>query len=172
MAINRSKHTFGLHVVTSLVVLAIVSFGIVFAIDSLKRENFDARSTAVEFPAVPLTRILAFQSDTMGATDWSDLDAKIHSAKQDGKKVALVLESDHDESWYISGFKIHQSNCILSYPEYVKAVVRRYKDQTAIYGWVLTSRSSAPSSFLEEMSGMIKSIDPIHPVLDAREGAK
>lgn len=156
----------------SLILVSIFCFAASYLIEVRQGASGDIRSNAVAMQTVPPIRIFAFQNDTKGATDWSKLDAKITRATQGGMKVALVLEGDHDEDWYVSRYKMRQTDTTLSYPEYVKAIVTRYKENSAIFGWVLTSRSSAPSSFLEEMSRLIKSIDPNHSILDTREGAK
>ncbi|MEP7167092.1 MAG: cellulase family glycosylhydrolase [Candidatus Woesebacteria bacterium] len=82
-------------------------------------------------------------------TDWSGLDRVVQAASQSGIKLILTLGEQagtcddgrwKDRSWYESGFAQIQSDLKngltpLSYLDYVRQVVSRYKDSTAIAMW-------------------------------------
>ncbi len=143
-------------------------------------------------------RFWAFQSYTNGGTDWSGVDKVIRVAKKHNMKVIPVLDdgpgyctqpnnqakwSLNSDSWYVDGYKQKMGTYALTYPDYVRAIVTRYKDEPAIFGWMMmneadTSRKilsdgttkidgNGPSvlvNFVKDIGGIIKSIDQNHLV--------
>src|SRR5476651_883296 len=98
-----------------------------------------------------MVRAWAFQGSittntTTKQTDWTGLDRVVAAAQKDGIKLILVLgdqagtcDDSHwkDLSWYQGGYKqAFDDNgrglTPLSFLNYVKLVVARYKDSTAI----------------------------------------
>lgn len=134
--------------------------------------------------------------------DWAGLDRVVNAAQKNGKKLILVLgnqdghcDDGHykDISWYQGGFEqsfndIDNGLTPLSYRDYVKAVVSRYKDSPAIAMWepinepaagTCTSgtgyqcyshleckdesaSAAALKSFFDTIGDTIKGIDPNH----------
>lgn len=159
-----------------------------------------AFQTIKEQSGASVVRFWAFQRYTDGGTDWSGIDKVIRVARKNGLKVLPVLEDGagyctypepqgnakwkyNGDTWYTEGYKIRQGNYKLTYPEYVKAIVSRYKDEPAIFGWMMmneadTSRKvladgstkidgNGPSvlvNFAKDIGGLIKSIDSKHLV--------
>lgn len=140
-------------------------------------------------------RFWAFQRYTNGGTDWSGIDKVIRVAKKNGLKVLPVLEDGpgyctypepagnakwkyNNDTWYTDGYKLKMGNYSLTYPDYVRAIVTRYKDEPTIMGWMMmneadTSRKtngidgSGPSvlvNFAKDIGTLIKSIDTNHLV--------
>lgn len=137
-------------------------------------------------------RFWAFQRYTNGGTDWSGIDKVIRVAKRNGFKVLPVLEDGpgyctfpepqgnakwkySGDTWYTDGFRKKMGNYQLTYPEYVKAIVSRYKDEPAIFGWAMMNEAdtskrvvgpngdeSALVGFAREIGTIIKDIDKNH----------
>jgi mannan endo-1,4-beta-mannosidase len=137
-------------------------------------------------------RFWAFQRYTNGGTDWSGIDKVIRVAKRNGFKVIPVLEDGpgyctfpepqgtakwkySGDTWYTDGFRKKMGSYQLTYPEYVKAIVSRYKDEPAIFGWAMMNEAdtskrvagangdeSALVGFAREIGTLIKSIDKNH----------
>lgn len=135
--------------------------------------------------------------------DWTGLDRVVDAAQKDGIKLDLVLgnqsgtcDDGHwkDLSWYEGGYKqafndLGNGLTPLSYLDYVKLIVSRYKDSTAIAFWEPINEPQASDcqnakgdacytkqtcnepaakialrSFFDNIGGTIKSIDPNHLV--------
>lgn len=143
------------------------------------------RSTA----GATVLRFWAFQNYTKGGTDWTGMDRVIRIAKQNGFKLLPVLENGptactgsptmekwqySGDTWYTSGYKLRLGTDAMSYRDYVRTIVTRYKDEPAIMGWVLmndpnTGKRDAAGktvliSFAKDVGGLIKSIDTKHLV--------
>ena len=81
--------------------------------------------------------------------DWAGLDRVVNAASKNGVKLILVLgnqdgncDDGHykDKAWYLGGYKQAYNDSgngltPLPYLDYVKAVVNRYKDSTAVAIW-------------------------------------
>lgn len=80
--------------------------------------------------------------------DWRGIDRVVNAAQKNGKKLILVLgnQDGHcddgkykDRNWYLSGYKqaFDSGNGLTSIPyiDYVKAIVNRYKDNSAVAMW-------------------------------------
>ena len=153
-------------------------------------------------------RMWAFQGSmatntTTKLTDWTGLDRVVAAAQKDGIKLILVLSDQSgtcddghwkDSSWYAGGynqaFNDNGSGLTpLTYLDYVKLVVNRYKDSTAVAMWEPvnepqssdcagaqgsacyskitcneTVAASALRSFFDTVGGAIKAIDKNHLV--------
>lgn len=123
-----------------------------------------------------------------GAYNWSAFDKVLQVAAANGFKVIATLQDQwdyegtgfKDYTWYQSGY----ANAVLSphevkpYRQYVQDVVSRYKDNPTILAWELVNEpevavtdgvcvsNSEPimASFVHDVGGLIKSIDPNHLV--------
>lgn len=135
-------------------------------------------------------RLMAFQRYTNNATDWSGIDKVIRLAKKDGFKLLLVLEDGpgfctfpvpqgfskwkyNSDTWYSDGYKQIMGSYVMTYPEYVRTIVTRYKDEPAILGWMMMNEADTSLrvagepvlvNFAKDIGGIIKGIDKNHLV--------
>ena len=135
-------------------------------------------------------RFWAYQTYTAGGTDWSGVDRVIRLARKNGMRVLPVLEdgpgncttgpngqskeSLDGDTWYSQGYRKPYGTAALSYQDYVAAIVRHYRNDPTILGWSMMNEaetkarasdgSSALVAFAQDISGLIKSIDPHHLV--------
>ncbi|HVG97056.1 MAG TPA: hypothetical protein VNK05_09155, partial [Chloroflexota bacterium] len=129
-------------------------------------------------------RFWAFQSYTAGGTDWRGLDRVFRLATANGLKVIPVLENQLPDctrggprldTWYATGFRQPDGGYPLSYAEYVRRVVARYRDEPAVMAWMLMneaeSRTAAGAAhpeplyaFAREVGAAVKRLDPDHLV--------
>ena len=153
-------------------------------------------------------RMWAFQGSmatntTTKLTDWTGLDRVVAAAQKDGIKLILALSDQSgtcddghwkDSSWYAGGYAQSFNDngsglAPLAYIDYVKLVVNRYKDSTAVAMWEPvnepqasdcagaqgsacyskitcneTVAASALRSFFDTVGGAIKAIDKNHLV--------
>ncbi len=140
-------------------------------------------------------RFWAFQKYTKGGTDFSGIDNVIQLAKINGFKVLPVLEDGpgyctepggggnghqakwqyQGDTWYTDGYKVVNPGNTLSYRDYVKTIVTRYKDEPTIFAWMLTNEAdtskkvtvngkaqSALVGFATDMGNVVKAADPNH----------
>src|SRR5690606_32786902 len=78
------------------------------------------------------------------------------------------------DTWYTNGYKTRLGTDVLSYRDYVKAIVTKYKDEPAILGWVMMNEANTGKrdatgktvlvNFAKDIGGLIKSIDTKHLV--------
>lgn len=154
-------------------------------------------------------RMWAFQgtittNPTTKQLDWTGLDRVVNAAQKNGKKLILVLgdQAGHcddghwkDKAWYQGGYKQVTNDygnglTPLPYLDYVKQVVTRYKDSSAIAMWepinepnaadCLSGKgydcyshlacpdepaaATAMKTFFDSVGGAIKAIDTHHLV--------
>ena len=129
-------------------------------------------------------RFWAYQRYTNGGTDWRALDRVMRLAAAHDLKVLPVLENQwgdcsdeayKDANWYAGGYRQPYGQYAISYDAYVRRVVERYRDEPAIFGWMLMNEAesrvvSGPSvpdalfTFARDMSALVKSIDANHLV--------
>lgn len=123
-------------------------------------------------------RFWAFQSYTNGGTDWSGIDRVIRIAKARGIKVMPVIENHWEHcsqggqkyGWYSKAINAdYKYGYALSFKEYTKRLVQRYKDEPAILGWTLVNEAEDEDQeslyvFAKEMSAYVKSLDSTHLV--------
>lgn len=131
-------------------------------------------------------RFWAFQTYTKGGTDFSGIDRVITIAKNNGFKVIPVLENGpshctgqtiakwqyNNDTWYTNGYKVKFGSAALSYRDYVKVIVERYKNEPAIFGWMMmneadTSKKNSTGKsvlidFTKDIAALIKGIDSKH----------
>lgn len=141
-------------------------------------------------------RFWAFQKYTKGGTDWSGMDKVLRLAKENGLKVLPVLDdgpgyctepggggNNHMEkwkyqsdTWYTAGYKTVTAPYTISYRDYVKAIVTKYKDEPTILGWMMMNEAdtskqvvnaqgkaqAATIGFANDIGPLIKSIDTKH----------
>jgi endo-1,4-beta-mannosidase len=127
-------------------------------------------------------RLWAFQSFTLGATDWSMIDRAIATAKRHGMRVILTLENEWKDctqpdpstadgrkggAWFASGYLQPLGSYRLSYRDYVQAVVARYRDEPSVAMWQLmneveSSDAAALVNFVTDMAGVVKFVDAKH----------
>ncbi len=137
-------------------------------------------------------RFWAFQSYTNGGIDWRSLDRVMQTANRHQIRVIPVLENQWREctrggykasSWYSKGYLDGYGGYPASYKEYVRRVVTRYRDERAVFAWMLMNEAESQDaskvadadalySFTSNMSGFIKSLDPNHMVTLGTIGGK
>lgn len=138
-----------------------------------------------------VVRFWAFQRFTNGGTDWRGFDRVMRLANKHGLKVIPVLENQwddctlggtKDEAWYLGGYKQPHGGYPLAYRGHVRRVVERYRNDPAIFAWMLMneaetrtpSGADAPEAlytFARDMSGYVKYLDPNHLVTLGTIGA-
>ena len=127
---------------------------------------------------------------TNGARDWTAFDRTFATAKAHGVKVIATLIDQwgncgsmaaggfKDASWYASGYKQRDPVGLVSYRDFVREIVTRYRDNPTILAWQLVNEPEAGDcsvvpeptahallkSFAADVSGLVKAIDPHHLV--------
>lgn len=128
-------------------------------------------------------RLWAFQSYTVGGTDWSGLDRVIALARKHEMKILPVLENGPEHCGNYGGAKWQKGDTFyrnayrrdytygypLSLPDYIDRIVGRYKDEPAIMAWTImneadTSDKDGLYTFAAVLSAQIKALDPNHLV--------
>jgi hypothetical protein len=142
--------------------------------------------------AAKVIRFWAFQKYTNGGTNWTGLDRVMRLANQRGLKLLPVLENqwsdcteggDKLDTWYADGYQRPYGAYPLSYKEYVRRVVSRYKDDPAVFAWSLMNEAESQTAasvpapaplhaFARDMSSYVKSLDPNHLVTLGIQGTK
>ena len=127
-------------------------------------------------------RFWAYQRYTAGGTDWRGLDRVMRLANKHGLKVIPVLENHWPDcsfggqkldAWYAGGYQQPYGEYPLSYREYTRRVVERYRNEPAIFGWMLMNEAEGKTAggadaaealytFTRDMSAYVKEIDPNH----------
>src|SRR3989338_10572566 len=143
-------------------------------------EYLDALFSNLSSQGVNTIRFWAFQSFTNGGTDFSSFDRVIEYAQRYNVKLIPALENHWEDCtqgdiegeekssvWYVQGYAEPYGDYTLSYPDYVRAVVTRYKDEPAILMWQLMNEAESQDagalySFTVEMSELVSSIDQDH----------
>lgn len=130
-----------------------------------------------------VVRFWAFQSYTAGGTDWSALDRVMRVASKEDMKVIPVLENQWDScteggikdaTWYAGAYQ-RPYGYPLSYRDYVRKVVERYRDNPAVFGWMLINEAESASAggqedpdalygFARDMSAFVHALDTNHLV--------
>ena len=129
-------------------------------------------------------RIWMYQGFTNGGTDWRGFDRTVRLAKKYGFKIVPVLENQWPEcseggykldSWYAAGYKEPYGRYPISFKEYTRRVVERYKDEPTVAAWMLMNEAEGRSAagkensealyaFTRDMTAYVKSIDRNHLV--------
>jgi endo-1,4-beta-mannosidase len=127
-------------------------------------------------------RLWAFQSFTLGGTDWSMIDRAIAAARRHGMRLILTLENEWQDctqpdpasgdgrksgAWFSAGYKSPLGTYPLSYRDYATAIVTRYRDEPVIAMWQLmneaeSSDAAALYAFTVDMAGVVKFGDAKH----------
>jgi hypothetical protein len=134
-----------------------------------------------------VARFWAFQRYTSGGTDWRAIDRVIRLAKQHDLLLMPVLENQwpdctvthgggpRDADWYAGRYREPDAGETVSYEEYVRRIVARYRDEPTIFAWMLMNEAEATRTdgtgdpealytFARDVSGVVKSLDPNHLV--------
>jgi mannan endo-1,4-beta-mannosidase len=125
-----------------------------------------------------------------GQRDWTAFDHTLSVAAAHGFKVIVVLANQwpdcepasgyKDETWYRAGYKLPDPSGVVSYRDWAREIVSRYRRSTTVLGWQLMNEAEVKPTreaglcsvnaaeilraFAADVSGLIKSIDPLHPV--------
>lgn len=130
-----------------------------------------------------VVRFWAFQSYTKDGTRWDGIDRVIRYAKKYNVRLIPVLENHWADctqggtktnDWYTSAYDAPYGSYSLSYKNYVRTIVSRYKNEPTIFAWSLMNEAETPPSdqttdaplatFSSDISAYIKSIDSNHLV--------
>ncbi len=127
-------------------------------------------------------RVWAFQSFTLGGTDFSMLDRAVAAARQHGLRVIFTLENEWQDctepdsansdghksgAWFASGYQSPLGSYPMSYRDYALAVVARYQDEPVVAMWQLmneaeSSDTNALYNFTVDMAAAVKLADSKH----------
>ena len=127
-------------------------------------------------------RLWAFQSFTLGGTDWTTLDRAVAAARAHGMRVIFTLENEWRDcteadpaspdgrksgAWFAGGYKAPLGAYPLSYRDYVQKVVARYAAEPTVAMWQLmneaeSSDAQALLDFTRDMASVIKTLDGKH----------
>jgi endo-1,4-beta-mannosidase len=134
----------------------------------------DIRKTA---PHVNTLRFWCFQQFALnnGSRDWAAIDKVLNVAKNHGFKVIATLEDawGYEEygsqqpakttSWFNGGYKTQvMPETRVPYRQWVSDVVTRYAGDPRIAVWELMNEpNNITHSFIKDITGLIKSIDPV-----------
>jgi hypothetical protein len=131
-----------------------------------------------------VVRFWAFQRYTAGGTDWRGLDRVMQLANKHDLKVIPVLENQWGDctyggqkydTWYADGYQRPYGEYPLSFQEYTRRVVERYRNEPAVFGWMLMNEAEGRTAggddaaealytFTRDMSAYVKALDPNHLV--------
>ncbi len=129
-------------------------------------------------------RLSAYQSFTECGTDFSRLDFIMDEAAKRGLRLIPTLENQWSDctsggykhsDWYCSGYREPYGRYRLSFVEYVRQMVTRYRDEPTVLMWQIMNEAESRTrgwspqpapllAFTAEMSALIKSLDGRHPV--------
>jgi endo-1,4-beta-mannosidase len=139
-------------------------------------QTFDELATA----RVNVLKFWAFQSFA-GNTglDFTRFDQMIAAARRAGIRLIPVLENhwadctsggEKNDAWFSSGYKLPYGNYALSYREYVRAILRRYRDEPTLLAWELFHEahgtdSAALQAFFEDMTQVVRMDAPNHLII-------
>lgn len=164
-------------------------------------------------PSNGVVRTWAFQSlawnnkDVPQHRDWTAIDRVVQAAERTHRKLILTLSDQagtcddgswHDPAWYFGGYKnVTTTDGRVSYADYVKEIVTRYKDSPAILAWEPVNEAEGSTctgaagsgcwnnshrscddsiagpalrQFFDNIGGLIHSIDPNHLVSSGLAG--
>jgi mannan endo-1,4-beta-mannosidase len=128
-------------------------------------------------------RLWAFQSFTLGATDFSTIDRAIAAARRHGLRLILTLENEWKDctepdpatadgrksaGWFTSGYySTPDGTYALPYRDYVRAVVARYQSEPVVAMWQLMNEAESTDAnalynFAVDMAGVVKFSDGNH----------
>jgi len=129
-------------------------------------------------------RFSAYQAFTEGGTDFSRLDFVIAEARRHGLRLILTLENQWADctrggykyaDWYRSGYLSPYGGYRLSFVDYVRQIVGRYRDEPVILMWQVMNEAESASrwgledaaallAFAGDVTALIKSLDRRHPL--------
>jgi mannan endo-1,4-beta-mannosidase len=152
--------------------------GNAYSDDDLDRSLMELASST----GATVLRVWAFQSFTLGGTDFSMLDRAVATARRHGLRLIFTLENEWKDctqpdpgsadgrksgAWFGGGYQAPLGTDPLAYRDYAALVVARYKDEPAIAMWQLMNEAESTDanalySFVVDMAGLIKSTDANH----------
>jgi mannan endo-1,4-beta-mannosidase len=116
-------------------------------------------------------------AQSSGKRDWSAFDHTLAVAKANGYRVIVTLtdhwgacDSPKKGDWfYGGGYKQVQSGDLVSYRDWVREIVTRYKDDPTVLMWQMVNEAESPThshlqAFAGDIAKLIKSIDARHLV--------
>lgn len=127
-------------------------------------------------------RLWAFQSFTLGGSDWTTLDRAIAAARAHGLRVIFTLENEWRDcteadpasadgrksgAWYESGYRAPLGAYPLAYRDYVQRVVARYAAEPTVAMWQLMNEAESDDAqalydFAVDMAAVVKAVDGKH----------
>jgi len=124
---------------------------------------------------VTALRLWAFQSYAgPSGTDYASFDRVVAHARRAGVRLIMVLENYHsdctvggqrDDAWFAGGYRAPYGTYALSYLDYVRGLVARYRDEPTIFAWELMHEAEADDfaaldGFASEVSAQIRVLAP------------
>jgi mannan endo-1,4-beta-mannosidase len=110
-----------------------------------------------------------------GARDWKAFDHTLAVAKANGKRVVVTLtdhwgacDSGQKGDWfYGSGYRNVQAGDLVSYRDWVKEIVTRYRDDPTILMWQLVNEAESAThsnlyEFANDVARVVRGIDGRH----------
>jgi endo-1,4-beta-mannosidase len=127
-------------------------------------------------------RVWAFQSFTLGGSDFSMLDRAIATARKHNLRLIFTLENEWKDctqadpatadgrkgaGWFDTGYKAPLASDPMAFRDYALAVVTRYKDEPVIAMWQLMNEAESTDAnalynFTVDMAGVVKFADSKH----------
>jgi hypothetical protein len=127
-------------------------------------------------------RLWAFQSFTLGGSDFTTLDRALATAKKHGLMVIFTLENEWQDctqpdtsssdgrksgTWFASGYRAPLGSYPMAYRDYVQLVVRRYANEPTVAMWQLMNEAESTDgnallAFTTDMVALVKGIDAQH----------
>jgi mannan endo-1,4-beta-mannosidase len=145
--------------------------------------DVDALFAQLQTMGATVLRTWAFQSFTLGGSDFTTLDRAIAAARAHDVKLIFTLENQWSDctepdpagaggaksaTWYATGyFTDALGRYALPYRDYARLVVARYRDEPAIAMWQLVNEAecadgAALLGFASDMASVVKSADGNH----------
>lgn len=151
----------------------------------------DVAAAVSALPRNGVLRVFAFQNffvDRAGGFDWSPMDKAIALASEHGVRIIPVLANNGSHcdgfaktrEWYAGGHAetVGRGN-VVTYDEYIRRIVQRYRNEPSIAMWQLVNEGEAVgadgtcdeaaglaalTSFADRVGGYVHALDPNHLV--------
>jgi len=129
---------------------------------------------------VAVLKIWGFQSYAgAGGVDYANFERVIAAARQAGVRLIFVLENHYadcsegptrDDAWYAGGHRSPYGSYALSFPDYARRVVARFRDEPTILAWEIMHEArgedfDSMSVLATDLTDAIDETDPNHLIV-------